>query len=75
MTGFTVRLDEETVEVEAGETVAEFRERFGRDPDGAIDVLDKEGDPWRYLYPEYVIQEHMPSGHRVVFYEDGSEAY
>lgn len=57
------------MEVPEGETVAEFRERFDRDPDGGIVVFDETG-PWRYLYPEYEVQEHMPSGHDVEFEDD-----
>lgn len=70
MTGFHVVLDGDDYPVAEGETVAAFRERFDRNPNGGLVVLEDDGTPWRYLYPDYEIREHAPSGHAVEFEEE-----
>lgn len=57
-----VVLDRGRVPICEGEMVADFRERFDRDPDGGVVALAADGTPWRYLEPGYELQEHVPDG-------------
>jgi hypothetical protein len=76
MTGFHVVLDGDGHLVSEGETVAEFRDRFDRDPEGGVVVLEEDGTPWRCLYPDYEIREDAdPSTQAYLLDELGDDHY
>lgn len=73
MTTYELPYRDTTVEVKEGETVAEFRDRMGADPDTECLMVGPDGeDVWGMLREEYVVYD-PPNPERL--YEKFAEGY